>query len=147
MKRIFSLKKELGFSRLAAIIAVLSLTVLYLISCTKSDKKTLAGSNSANEQKMDATNSVIEASNSDDENFDAIMESGEFADAALNAVASTLSGEVVITYSPEKNVFPHTKPLITVPAIPPMPGIRDPVRLLLLILMQATGKPRIIIIT
>jgi len=109
MASIISLKKGVTFFKFAAVISMLTLISLYTISCTKSDKKTLSESNAANKQKMEITNSVIEVSNSDDEHFDMASESGEFADAALNAVASTLSGKVKVTYYPAKNVYPYTK--------------------------------------
>jgi hypothetical protein len=107
-------KSNFKFSSL--IIFTLLLIVIGAASCKKSNNGNLPAGNTDNQQKLDVTNDIIEASASDEENFDMVMGNGEFADnanAALNAVSHTLSNAKVpgrtITFSPSKDVYPHTK--------------------------------------
>ncbi len=109
------MKSKLTFSKFSTIL--LSAIVMGT-SCQKSAVSGTSSSNSsANTQKLDATNNVSDAAASDDENFDMVMGYGSYADVsnnASNAVANSLSNAIVqtgriITYSPSKDVYPHTK--------------------------------------
>jgi hypothetical protein len=97
----------------SVIMSILLLIVLIGTSCQKSgsDAKSSSG-NTVNEQKLDATNNIVEATTSDEENFDMVMGNGEYADVS-NAVSNTLSNANVsgktITYFPSKNVYPYWK--------------------------------------
>ncbi len=103
-----------NFKVLSVIMSTLLLIVLIGTSCQKSgaDAKSSSG-NTLNEQKLDATNNIVEATTSDEENFDMVMGNGEFADNSSNAVSNTLPNAKVvgrtITYSPSIDVYPHTK--------------------------------------
>ena len=112
------MKPNLTFSKLfsGAIITLLSIAVIGT-SCKKSgaDVKPSSG-NTVNEQKLGATNNIVDASGSDEENFDMVMGKGDYADvsdAASNAVSTTLSNAKssgrTITYAPSKDVYPYTK--------------------------------------
>src|SRR5436190_2845731 len=112
------MKPNLTFSKLfsGAIITFISIAVMST-SCKKSgaDVKPSSG-NTSNNQKLDVTNDIVDASTSAEDNFDMIMGNGEYADgsdAALNAVSTNLSSAKssgrTITYSPSKDVYPHTK--------------------------------------
>jgi len=112
------MKPNLTFSKLfsGAIITLLSIAVIGT-SCKKSgaDVKPSSG-NTVNEQKLGATNNIVDASGSDEENFDMVMGNGDYADvsdAASNAVSTTLSNAKssgrTITYAPSKDVYPYTK--------------------------------------
>lgn len=109
------MKSRLTFSKFSTIL--LSAIVMGT-SCQKSAVTGASTSaNAANTQKLNATNNALNASGSDDENFDMIMDDGSYADVSdnvSNAVASSLSNATaqtgkIITYSPSKDVYPHTK--------------------------------------
>ena len=104
----YSMKPNLTFSRLSIfpIVAVLSVIIIG-ISCQKSavTEKQPSG-NSSNQQNLDITNTVIEASASDEENFDMIMED-ESVDASN--VSNAKASKKTITYTPSKDVYPHIK--------------------------------------
>src|SRR5205809_4009115 len=99
----------------SVIIFMLLLIVLIGTSCQKSGTDAKPG-NTVNEQKMSVTNNIVDASGSDEENFDMVMGNGDYADvsdAASNAVSTTLSNAKssgrTITYTPSKDVYPYTK--------------------------------------
>jgi len=109
------MKSKLTFSKISTIL--LSAIVMGT-SCQKSAVTgTSSSNNAANTQKLNATNTALDAAGSDDENFDMVMGYGSYADASddvSNAVANSMSNATVetgriITYSPSKDVYPHTK--------------------------------------
>jgi hypothetical protein len=109
------MKPKLSFSKLPTILLS---AIIMCTACQKSAVKGVSSSdNAAKNEKMNATNNALEASGSDDENFDMIMGYDSYADVsefASNATANTLSNAKtktgkIVTYSPSKDVYPHTK--------------------------------------
>ena len=102
------MKPNLTFSKFAAFPVATALAVIILgISCQKSSvTENQSSDNFLNQQKLDVTNTLIEASGSDEENFELVMED-ENADAS-NVSNAKVAGKTV-TYSPSKDVYPHTK--------------------------------------
>src|SRR6478735_4824579 len=103
------MKPNLTFSKFAAFPVAIALAVIIIgTSCQKSSvAEKQSSDNSLNQQKLDLTNMLIEASGSDEENFDMVMEDNEYAEAS-NVSNAKVAGKTV-TYSPSKDVYPHTK--------------------------------------
>jgi len=104
------MKSKLTFSRVAVFPLITALSVIVFgISCQKSSvAENPSSDNSFNQQKLDITNMLIEASASDEENFDMVMENDESTNASNVSNAKT-AGKKTVTYSPSKDVYPHTK--------------------------------------
>jgi hypothetical protein len=102
------MKPDLTFSRLSVFPVLTILSIIIGTSCQKSSVTEKQSSDNAfNQQKLDVTNMLIEASRSDEENFDMVMENDEYTDASNVSNAKT-AGKTV-TYTPSKDVYPHTK--------------------------------------
>ncbi|HEX5155229.1 MAG TPA: hypothetical protein VFW07_27495 [Parafilimonas sp.] len=99
------MKPNLTFSKFSLFPAATVLAVIILgSSCQKSDRQ--ISNNSSNQQRLDVTNNAIEATNSDEENFELVMDQ-ENTEAA-NVSNAKVAGKTV-TYSPSKDVYPRTK--------------------------------------
>jgi hypothetical protein len=85
--------------------AVVLATIILGSSCQKSDKQ--VSSVSLPQQKLVVTNSTVDATNDDEENFDLVMEDQNIPGSAN--VSDAVAGGRTITYSPSKDVYPHTK--------------------------------------
>jgi hypothetical protein len=79
-------------------------TVILGTSCQKSDRQ--ISSASLTGQKLEVTNTAVDASNAEEENFDLVME--DVNPGSVN-VSDVVAGGRTITYSPSKDVYPHTK--------------------------------------
>ena len=103
------MRPNLTFSKFGGFPVAIALSVIILgTSCQKSSvTEKQSSDNSLNQQKLDLTNTLIEASGSDEENFDMVMEDDGPADAS-NVSNAKVSGKTV-TYSPSKDVYPHSK--------------------------------------
>jgi len=114
------MKPNLTFSKFAAFPVATALAVIILgISCQKSSvTENQSSDNFLNQQKLDVTNALVEASGSDEENFELVMEdenaeasnvsNAKVAESPVTYSPSKFVGRTV-TYSPSKNVYPHTK--------------------------------------
>jgi len=102
------MKPNLTLSKFSLLPIVTVLGVIIIgISCQKSSVTEKQSDNSLNQQKLNVTNSLIEASTSDEDNFNMVMENDESMDA-LNVSNAKVAGKTV-TFSPSKHVYPHTK--------------------------------------
>ena len=102
------MKPNLTLSKFSLLPIVTVLGVIIIgISCQKSSVTEKQSDNSLNQQKLNITNSLIEASTSDEDNFNMVMENDESMDA-LNVSNAKVAGKTV-TFSPSKHVYPHTK--------------------------------------
>lgn len=102
------MKPKLTFSKVSVFSVVAILLVIIGTSCQKSavTEKQSTG-NAVDQQKLDVTNALIEASGSDEENFDMVMEDQGYASAS--DVSNAKASGRTITYSPSKDVYPHIK--------------------------------------
>jgi len=81
--------------------ALLSVTIIGT-SCNKSSSSVSSTNAAVNQQKLDVTNNAVDATSSDEENF--ALVAGNDQD-----VSDAKTAGKTVTYSPSKNVYPHTK--------------------------------------
>lgn len=79
--------------------------VILVSSCQKSDRQ--ISNPSLNQQSLDITNTVVEATSDDEENLELVLEDENETESA-NVSNAKVAGKTV-TYSPSKDVYPHTK--------------------------------------
>ena len=86
-------------------VATLIAALVISFSCQKTSvSSTHSTGDVAKKQKMDVTNFIVEASTSEEENFDMVMAKGEYAESEV-----AKSSCKTITFDPSKEVYPHTK--------------------------------------
>lgn len=99
------MKPNLTFSKFSLFPAATVLAAIVLgSSCQKSDRQ--ISNVSLNQQRLEVTNTVVEATSDDEENFELVME--DQTTESANVSNAVVAGKTV-TYSPSKDVYPHTK--------------------------------------
>jgi len=101
----YFMKPNLTFSKFSLFPAATVLAAIVLgSSCQKSDRQ--ISNVSLNQQRLEVTNTVVEATSDDEENFELVME--DQTTESANVSNAVVAGKTV-TYSPSKDVYPHTK--------------------------------------
>jgi len=96
------MKPNLTSLKLSQFATAMLLVCIIGTSCQKSSTPASSTNAAATQQKLDITNTVVDATSSDEENFAIVTGTDEDVSDAK------IAGKTV-TYSPSKNVYPHTK--------------------------------------